>query len=362
MPRLQQLRIAWLIDEGAVCDPRSCDRPIGASAMTLQRSDQEWLVEELLRRRPSDEIIDGLDARGYPRPIAEQSMAELATNPIFISAFRVQKAGRKLSGLMRAMGELFVHSAFELRRLEVSSAEFYSEFFFTNRPVILQGLMREWPAVEKWRPEYFKSRYGEVVVEVMVGRDGDRDYELNHANHYAEVKLSHFIDLITRTESANDCYLVARNHVLDLPGMETLRADFDCPVGFLDPDTGENPFVRLWLGPAGTLTQLHCDDCNILFGQITGRKQVRLIPPYFYQSLYNVAEYCSAVDLDDIDLTKFPAMRDVPVLEAVLEPGEFLFIPIGWWHWVKALELSSSLTFTNFYHDQPPVMWPELLE
>jgi hypothetical protein len=222
--------------------------------------------------------------------------------------------------------------------------------------------MEDWAAVERWTPEYFKSRYGDVVVEVMVDRDDDPDYELNHASHCANMNMADYIDRITSIESGNTYYLVARSHVLDIPEMADLSRDFSCPTGFLDPDSNEKPYVRLWLGPAGTLTPLHCDDCNILFGQVTGRKLVRLIPPYFYPSLYNTAEYYSPVDLDDIDLARFPAMQDVPILEVILEPGEFLFIPIGWWHWVKSLELSSSLTFTNFYNDDPPVMWPELLE
>jgi hypothetical protein len=31
-------------------------------------------------------------------------------------------------------------------------------------------------------------------------------------------------------------------------------------------------------------------------------------------------------------------------------PGEALFIPVAWWHAVTALDVSISLTFTNFVH------------
>ncbi len=34
--------------------------------------------------------------------------------------------------------------------------------------------------------------------------------------------------------------------------------------------------------------------------------------------------------------------------EVVLAPGEMLFIPVGWWHHVRALSLSINLAFTNF--------------
>ena len=339
-------------------------RPLLAASggSALERRDEEWLVEELLSRRTAAELVEGLVARGYPRSLAEQSVSNLVDSPIFQRAADAAKSNRKMAGLLKAMGKLFLHSGFELQRRRISSTEFYRDFFFNNRPVVLKGLMDDWSAVDRWTPEYFKSRYGHAVVEVMVGRDDDPEYDLNFVSHRANMSMADYVDRITSTESGNDCYLVARNHVLNIPEMASLSADFRNPAGFLNPDSTEDPYVRFWLGPAGTLTPFHCDDCNIMFGQVTGRKRVRLVPPYFYPSLYNTTEYSSSVDLDNIDLASFPAMEGVPILEVVLEPGEFLFIPIGWWHWVRSLELSTSLTFTNFYNDDPPVMWPELLE
>lgn len=46
-----------------------------------------------------------------------------------------------------------------------------------------------------------------------------------------------------------------------------------------------------------------------------------------------------------------PRIRDLRTAEIVLEPGEVLFIPIGWWHQVEALDFSVSISYTNF-------VWP----
>jgi quercetin dioxygenase-like cupin family protein len=50
-------------------------------------------------------------------------------------------------------------------------------------------------------------------------------------------------------------------------------------------------------------------------------------------------------------------MRSASILEVVVEPGEFLFIPVGWWHWVKALDISISVSFTSFDVKGSPVAW-----
>jgi ribosomal protein L16 Arg81 hydroxylase len=36
------------------------------------------------------------------------------------------------------------------------------------------------------------------------------------------------------------------------------------------------------------------------------------------------------------------------VIECTLAPGELLFLPIGWWHYVEGLDPSVTMTFTNF--------------
>ncbi|HZU30878.1 MAG TPA: cupin-like domain-containing protein, partial [Candidatus Angelobacter sp.] len=70
--------------------------------------------------------------------------------------------------------------------------------------------------------------------------------------------------------------------------------------------------------------------------------------PFFLDYLYSSQACFSDVDLEQVDYERFPLMRKVEILTITLEAGEFLFIPIGWWHWVKALEVSISVSFQNF--------------
>jgi ribosomal protein L16 Arg81 hydroxylase len=36
------------------------------------------------------------------------------------------------------------------------------------------------------------------------------------------------------------------------------------------------------------------------------------------------------------------------VIDVVIGPGDLLFLPIGWWHYVRGLDVSITMTFTNF--------------
>jgi ribosomal protein L16 Arg81 hydroxylase len=35
------------------------------------------------------------------------------------------------------------------------------------------------------------------------------------------------------------------------------------------------------------------------------------------------------------------------MMEVIVEPGETVFLPLGWWHQVTSLDVSISFSFTN---------------
>lgn len=51
------------------------------------------------------------------------------------------------------------------------------------------------------------------------------------------------------------------------------------------------------------------------------------------------------VDVENPDLEKFPKFAEAPFLSCILSPGELLFIPVKYWHYVRALDLSFSVSF-----------------
>lgn len=51
------------------------------------------------------------------------------------------------------------------------------------------------------------------------------------------------------------------------------------------------------------------------------------------------------VDLDDIDEVEFPKISDLEFVDCILEEGEMLYIPPKWWHYVRSLTTSFSVSF-----------------
>lgn len=109
------------------------------------------------------------------------------------------------------------------------------------------------------------------------------------------------------------------------------------------------PLLNAWFGPAGTYTPPHVDPRDNLLVQLVGRKRVTLWPPQEAAKLYphpapSRHVNASRVDGRRPDRARFPRFFEAARAVVVLEPGEALFLPRGWWHDVEALEPSASIS------------------
>jgi len=53
----------------------------------------------------------------------------------------------------------------------------------------------------------------------------------------------------------------------------------------------------------------------------------------------------SAVDVENPDLKKHPSFAEAKQLECILGPGDMLFIPAKFWHYVRSLSPAISVNF-----------------
>ena len=107
--------------------------------------------------------------------------------------------------------------------------------------------------------------------------------------------------------------------------------------------------MNAWFGPANTVSPLHHDPHHNLLCQAVGYKYVRLYAPCETPKVYphddRLLNNTSRADIGNPDFACFPLLRDAAYTEAVLGPGDMLYIPPRHWHYVRALSVSFSVSF-----------------
>lgn len=315
--------------------------------MALSPSWHAWLSENLLRGVAADALARALVEAGVAPEDARAEVERARRHPAVESGARQMGAGAEVASLLDVRAALHAQAGFRVeRRRGVSAEAFRDGYYRAHRPVILEDFLEGWPLLERWRPEALARTHGEVEVEVMTGRESRADHDLSPDACRTVMRLAEFLHRLEHGGATNDLYLTARNFALERPELRGLLDDVRFPPGFLHPRP-EPGGIKLWIGPAGTRTALHHDVDSVLFGQVHGRKRFWLIPSFETPRVYNHTHVWSAVDASAPDLARFPAFGTAHVHEVVLGPGELLFIPVGWWHQVHALEVSVSVTFQS---------------
>lgn len=233
------------------------------------------------------------------------------------------------------------------RKSSLSREYFLENYYSKNTPVIITNIMHNWKALQLWTPEYLREKYGHAEVQIQANRNSDPDYEIKIENHRKIVLFREYVDMVVNGGSGNDYYMVANNQTLEREEFKPLFNDIEIFPEYLNPDDTKGR-VFFWFGPKGTITPLHHDPVNLILTQVSGRKLIKLISPQQTPLMYNHIGVFSKVDGENPDYNKYPLYKEAKIIEVILEPGEAIFIPVGWWHHVKSLDVSISVSFTNF--------------
>jgi hypothetical protein len=311
----------------------------------LREEWQSWLADNLLSGVAADELVDRLVARGVARDDALDAVAAAEAHPYLRAARPLAEALRRRDSLLDAQSALFdlVLPAEIPRRPRIARDEFLRDHYAVQRPIVLTETL----AID-WTFEQLARRHGALDVEIQDGRGrAPGSYQRDFDRFCHRTTLAALIDRIATTPASNEFYLTAKNRLIAQPGALALLADLP-PL----PDLFESPprpdDVAVWVGPADTLTPLHHDWVNAAIAQVQGRKRVHLIPSWQAPRVYNRESRFADVDCEAPDLARHPRFAEAKVYEIVLAPGELLFVPVGWWHQVRALEPSISVTLTGF--------------
>lgn len=223
---------------------------------------------------------------------------------------------------------------------DISKEDFENKYLKARRPLIIKNMAKTWPAYEKWSMEYMKTVVGDQVVPLYDSSKADPSKPINAAA--TEMKFGEYIDLIKTKPT--DLRIFLFDPIKQAPN---LLKDYIAPKnlmgGFLDS------YPNMFFGGKGSITFLHydIDMAHIFHTHFNGRKHVILFENKWKERLYQIPYATYALedyDIENPDFEKFPALNGVKGVEAYLEHGDTLFMPTGYWHWMKYLDGSFSIS------------------
>lgn len=225
----------------------------------------------------------------------------------------------------------------------ISKDVFLEDYKSKEVPVVMKGLTKDWNATKYWSLEYFESIAGEQEVKLYDSKPS-KDKKLQHAAKMI-IPMKEYFQLLRNGEK--DLRMFFYNIVEDIP---SLQKDFHFP------DMGLKFFKKLpvlFLAGKGAKVQMHfdIDYADILLCHFGATKNVMLFSPEQTPFIYHVPfsfSALSSVDFSNPDYEKYPALRKLRGKRVVLEHGDVLYIPPGWWHYVTYDDISYSLALRAF--------------
>lgn len=317
--------------------------------ISLQTKWSQWVAQALVQGVPIHTLQKILEQKGHENP--KKLIESVQNNPLFTWGKEHAYESRTKQFYLNLQAQLYrerfpkqdERNSSIARVSCIDEASFFQDYYYSHRPIIIEDWASKWPATQStWRAERFIEDFANVPIEYVSGRTLNSTYDI----HSKKLKTTGtFGDYARRvllsSGDENDFYLIARNYLIENPQLSTLLDEID-ERPYCDPKKRKN-CLALWFGPQGTVTPLHHDTCQIMFVQIWGSKRFILIPPYrmdLYESSHHMY---SSIDPEKKELCPDQITVD-------LHAGEALFIPVAWWHHVRALSPSISLAMTHFTH------------
>ena len=223
---------------------------------------------------------------------------------------------------------------------DITQEEFRKKYLIPRKPLVIRNMAKSWPAYQKWTMEYMKETVGDVEVPLYDSSKADPSAPINASA--AKMKFGDYIDLIQREPT--DLRIFLFDPIKSAPKLlEDYLSPKELMGGFLDK------YPNMFFGGKGSVTFLHydIDMAHIFHTHFNGRKHILLFDYKWKDRLYKIPYATYALedyDISNPDFEKFPALDGVEGIECFLEHGDTLFMPTGWWHWMKYLDGSFSIS------------------
>lgn len=224
--------------------------------------------------------------------------------------------------------------AFHLKPIEVvddiSEEDFKKNYLRKRKPVVIRNLARNWPAYQRWTLDLLEKEIGNrsVIIKSLEKKD----------THLRRFRLT-FSQLAQSLKADNSDTRIYEINLLKYA--PNLNQDYLFPKELIKGRIEKSP--RISFGSKDSTSFLGYDVLlsHTFQTQFSGRKHVILFDGKWRDRLYKVPYTTYAVENvnpDNPDLEKYPALKGVEGYECFLEHGDTLFIPSGWWSWMKFVD------------------------
>ncbi|KAG7449183.1 Clavaminate synthase-like protein [Guyanagaster necrorhizus] len=266
----------------------------------------------------------------------------------------------------------------------------FSRIAHISRPVVIHGL--HIPATkDRWSNEYLCDKMKDRPISVSVTPNGLADAVTtapDGISYFVEphVELMTMGDLLSKFDgdTTRAYYLQSQNGNVysaayfdnvdsDFSEFDVLRPDIPSEIHWCSKSFDKHPdAVNLWIGDSKSITSIHCDPYENIYTVVRGVKYFTLLPPSegwcLQERTYPHAQYIRASPSTELCIKPSPpstptirwssvgdpnlpgALPDeANPINVVLQAGETLYLPAGWWHHVRQ---SDEITVAlNWWYD-----------
>jgi hypothetical protein len=223
----------------------------------------------------------------------------------------------------------FKYTAIE-RVEKLTKEEFIKNYYKPQKPVVITNQIEDWPAFTKWNFDFLRTVASDKKVPLYDSRKTDYTKKVNEPDFV--MTMGEYIDILEK--GPTDLRIFLYDLMKDVPSMKEDMKWPDLGIRLL------KSLPLLFFGGENAKVFMHydIDFPNIFHIHFQGRKQCVLVDPketkYMYRLPYSWICH-ENIDFDNPDFEKFPALKLVNPYITHLEHGEMLYMPEGWWHYMK---------------------------
>ncbi|CAH1227031.1 TYW5 [Branchiostoma lanceolatum] len=214
----------------------------------------------------------------------------------------------------------------EARKGFPSPKVFVEEYAISSTPVLFKGAITDSLAYRKWSSDDYLRTFPESATKFNFVETKKKE---NRTQPLLEMTLRQFLGRY----ATEDIYMVET-----VP--EFLKNDVPMPKPLLcEPFIEMLQYAVLWFSGGGTRSVLHHDNLDNINCLLDGRKELVFISYQKYKNKVPIDhpdDSYSSVDVDSVDFTKYPGMREVDYYRVNMTAGDCLYVPYMWFHQVNS--------------------------